>query len=744
VTRRSYQRARVLFLGTVVSWWVVIGSATAAPTNNTLPAISGTAQQGQVLSLQQGSWSDVADPTITITDEWDRCTPTCQATGQTGPSYSLGPADVGSTIEVLETASTGTDGSAQATSSPTATVTALPPSNTAPPVLGGTPQEGQLLTVTHGTWTNSPTISDQWERCGPTGTGCVAIGGQTGGTYMVIPADVGHTIRATETASNTGGTASASTNASAVIVAPPGEVSAPSISGLAQQGAVLTESHGTWTGAPTSFSYQWERCIPSPFSCTTIPLATAQTYTPTVADVGAAILVLETASNAGGPGAAASSPLTGVVTTPAGVVPVPVSVSAPSVSGTARQGQTLREANGTWSGNPASYQYQWESCDGLGCAPIPGATDQSYTPTASDVGRTLTVLETANNPGGSSLPAASDRTAVVSAVSATSLVASPGAPNTNQIVTLVATVSSGSGNAPPAGAVTFFDGNTPIGACENETFRATNGAVATLICQRSFPAGTATVTAVFTPRASVPVAGSASEPMALAVGRDSTSTSLAVTKEVGLGNRARFTATVVLPLSNSGPLQPTGSIEFLDRGRPIRGCRSSRLTKLTATCAVSFRSLGKHQISARYIGDANFASSSSPPRPVQIVKHTSGPIVRGFVTSTLQWSFHYRPTFTKVIGFTAEGLVSGTKLVLTCTGASCPFSRISLQPQAGSMDLLPLFKGRRLRVGTQITVRMTRPDRIGKYYSFTIRAGRSPLIVLSCLGVGMSQPGSGC
>ena len=39
----------------------------------------------------------------------------------------------------------------------------LPPSNTAPPTITGTPQVGQTLTGAHGSWTNSPTsFSDQW------------------------------------------------------------------------------------------------------------------------------------------------------------------------------------------------------------------------------------------------------------------------------------------------------------------------------------------------------------------------------------------------------------------------------------------------------------------------------------------------------------------------------------------------------------------------------------------------------
>ncbi len=39
-------------------------------------------------------------------------------------------------------------------------------------------------------------------------------------------------------------------------------------------------------------------------------------------------------------------------------------------------------SNGTWTNSPLRYSYQWQDCaaGGTGCVPIPGATNQSYTP----------------------------------------------------------------------------------------------------------------------------------------------------------------------------------------------------------------------------------------------------------------------------------------------------------------------------------------------------------------------------
>ncbi len=746
MTMFSARRTRVFLclMATAVTCWLCAGVAQALPANTTPPAITGTAQQGQTLHLQAGTWTDTADPTtLKVTDEWETCTgATCTAISPApAGAYTLTAADVGNTIKVVETAATTTDGSAMLNAT-TAAVTALPPANTVLPKIAGTAQIGKVLTLTQGQWTNNPTITDQWESC-TVGTGptCSPIAGRTGTTYTVTAADIGKTIEVLETATNTGGSLPVPSNATSPIVAPPSPISAPSISGTPQQGSPLTEHNGTWNGSPTSFSYQWERCAAS--GCTAIPGAISQTYTPTAADVGAAILVAETASNAGGPGAPANSALTAAITTPAGAVPVPASSSAPTVSGTPQQGQTLREGHGNWSNNPSSFGYQWESCSFFGCAAIPGATGQTYTLTAGDVGQSIFVVETASNSGGAA-HAASARTGTVTATSAISLTASSSGPLTNQTVTLVATISSSSGNADPAGSLTFVNGGNAIGGCANQSFKSTSPSIS-LICQASFPAGTARLAAVYTPNAGLPVAASASPAVMLNVGRDSTSTSLAITKRIARLKRATYTATVLLPVSNSGPIHPTGSIQFLDRGRAIRGCGSRPLNKLSATCAIEYKSLGTHRISARYSGDSNFAPSTSPTRSAQIVKHSSGPGTLGFISSTLEWQFQYHPAYTLVKALRADGVVKGTTVLVACAGKGCPFSRRSIQVKtATSVDLLPAFHKRHLRVGSQITLRIMRPHWVGKYYSFTMRGGRGPLIVLSCLGVGRSRPGLGC
>src|ERR1019366_157826 len=84
--------------------------ADTAPVNQTLPAISGTAQVGQTLIETNGSWS----PTPTgFSYQWldcdslgNNCTPAA-ANGNL-QTYVVASTDLGRTIEVAETAVNGT------------------------------------------------------------------------------------------------------------------------------------------------------------------------------------------------------------------------------------------------------------------------------------------------------------------------------------------------------------------------------------------------------------------------------------------------------------------------------------------------------------------------------------------------------------------------------------------------------------------------------------------------------------
>jgi hypothetical protein len=193
------------------------------------------------------------------------------------------------------------------------------PVNSASPAVTGTATVGQTLTTSNGAWTNSPTsFQYQWLRCNATGASCVTAPNGTQKTYTLVSGDRGHTMRAKVTATNADGSASAQSDPTAVVAAAapnaaPKNTVRPSISGGTTVGDELTADDGTWTGSPTSYSYQWERCDFDSATCTVVLGATGKTYGVRSADVGFRVRVNVTAKNAKGSANANSLP-TDVVT----------------------------------------------------------------------------------------------------------------------------------------------------------------------------------------------------------------------------------------------------------------------------------------------------------------------------------------------------------------------------------------------------------------------------------------------
>ncbi|HEY1776940.1 MAG TPA: hypothetical protein VGG41_12335, partial [Solirubrobacteraceae bacterium] len=404
------------------------GSQVQGPAVNTAPpTISGTPAVSDTLTASPGTW--VGPPTPSggdFTYQWQDCataTPAADPTacpnisGAQSSTYVPTENDAGFYARVIVTADNGIGSSSSATSTPTAQIDGAPQSNS-PPSISGSALVGQTLTASPGSWSGppQPTGSDfsySWSDCDPAAT-CSVVQSGASNTYTLTPADAGDTVTVTVSATTTSGTSqSQPSSPTAVVESAPRNTVSPTIGGTVEVGQTLTASPGTWVGPPTpspsTFTYEWTRCQSDGTAC--LPLGdSSPQYVPVGTDVGFTLAVEVSATNDHGTTTAGSGP-----TAPVSAAP-PKNDTAPTITGTAQQGQKLTANVGTWENAPTSFIFQWERCDGASCADV-GGGGNSYVAAPGDVGSTLLVTVTAHNSAGDT-PAAS-------APSATVLVAAP-------------------------------------------------------------------------------------------------------------------------------------------------------------------------------------------------------------------------------------------------------------------------------------------------------------------------------
>src|SRR4029079_2771576 len=95
-----------------------------------------------------------------------------------------------------------------------------PPANLALPAIPGPAQEAQTLSASPASWSGSPTgYTYEWKRCDALGESCTAIAGASSSSYLVQAGDIGFPIRASVTASNAGGSATSTSDASEIVAA---------------------------------------------------------------------------------------------------------------------------------------------------------------------------------------------------------------------------------------------------------------------------------------------------------------------------------------------------------------------------------------------------------------------------------------------------------------------------------------------------------------------------------------------
>ena len=380
---------------------VVSAPSGSGPVLEEAPSITGETEVGSQLTASSGIWSGAVEYGY----QWQRCDSSgqqCEPIEQASEeTYELTADDIGSAIAVQVTAEGEDEGASIASIVTGQSVhSAGGPANVSAPALEGVAQEGETLTVERGIWEGGEPISFayRWQRCDA--GACNDIEGAIEESYEVTDQDVLHSVRAVVTAQNEAGeTTAASASTSLVGSRGPFDETAPTLSGGARTGDMLTAEHGTWQGDPAiSFTYRWLRCDSAGMSCEEVAEAEGSSYELTGADTGNTIRVRVEASNSKGEAQANSEP-----TAPISDSGGPVLLDPPTITGTYVTGENITAASGKWEG-AEGFSYQWQRCDiepaGADCVNIAGATGASYAIAPGDTEFALRVVALASGPGG--------------------------------------------------------------------------------------------------------------------------------------------------------------------------------------------------------------------------------------------------------------------------------------------------------------------------------------------------------
>ena len=405
------------------------------------PVITGTVQVGETLSVNTSGISDHNGiDRSALTYQWisNDGTEDTDIQDATGSTYILAVADEGKTIKVRVSFTDESLYEESRTSEPTATVASRQTSSqrslqqTLPaPTIKGSPALSDA--GSDGEWTPGETVqvtlTFSEEVNVDTTDGTPSIGIQLGGTLdhsasyasgsgttklvfshtltdddgrhssMFVPENSLTLNDGTITSASSGGDAAlghtAAARASFAVAARPNSAAtgAPTISGTAQVGQVLTASTSDISDsdglANAIFTYQW--IANDGTEDTDIQDATVSTYTLAAADEGKTIKVRVSFTDDGGN----QETRTSAVTVAVAAIPNSVATGAPAISGTVQVGQTLTASTSGISDsdgltNPI-FTYQWLSSDGANDSAISRANSSTYTPVELDEGKIIQV-----------------------------------------------------------------------------------------------------------------------------------------------------------------------------------------------------------------------------------------------------------------------------------------------------------------------------------------------------------------
>jgi hypothetical protein len=315
-----------------------------------------------------------------------------------------------------------------------------------PPPVTGHPFVGETLTSLDTFWTGATSFTRQWRRCAADGSACVDIPGATALMYTPAAEDVGHALRVHVAASDATKTSTADSdpvqvgiqfdaaNAQSLSVGDPTEHGRLA-RGTAVSACGTKKTRPSQADLATGYHYDSFRHTNDSEStiCTLVSLEQSAdcssdrtfsaAYLPSFDPTSVLVNYLADGGESGRTAslthrygfdvpAGAGYDVVVISEDPHATCPTydlrfgtasPYPTGAPTVGGTAQAGQTLTASDGTWTGAPQSFAYQWQRCfgDGSGCGDIPGATAKTFSLGNRNVGDTFRVRVSATEGIGS-------------------------------------------------------------------------------------------------------------------------------------------------------------------------------------------------------------------------------------------------------------------------------------------------------------------------------------------------------
>lgn len=168
-----------------------------APVNTKIASISGLSKEGELLTIDNGTWTGYPAPSLTYI--WQRCSPTnvcSNINSATASTYRITYEDAGNSVKAIVKATNTVSSVSVTTNSISGIIGLMSPFLI--PQLNGLASRGQIIETDPGIWagTNTTDFLYKWQRCTTqVPSSCLDIPSAQANKYQVTTLDQGKYLR---------------------------------------------------------------------------------------------------------------------------------------------------------------------------------------------------------------------------------------------------------------------------------------------------------------------------------------------------------------------------------------------------------------------------------------------------------------------------------------------------------------------------------------------------------------------